>query len=215
MRRICFAVVIGVLAMAGTTAGASAAREPVTGCSAAYFRDDSRLGPRDLPDTGALGTVLAGYRRAGVLTDEGLLADYWDPAARNGQGGWRYPPLDGYVIGPDYRPVMWTGILGPGTLIDRFGGERGTFLAPDEEAYALRAIPPSNLDDALAPAGCNYHVYEVLRPFMIDSGPIAAWFGQPGGGMQYQLVAGLLPEHPASVSVGWMVDHGYLEPRPA
>jgi hypothetical protein len=33
----------------------------------------------------------------------------------------------------------------------------------------------------------GYHVYRVLTPFNVTSGPIAAWFGQPGQGVQYHL----------------------------
>jgi hypothetical protein len=38
----------------------------------------------------------------------------------------------------------------------------------------------------------NYHVCRVLIPFTALSGPIAAWFGQPGQGVQYQLSTDIL-----------------------
>jgi hypothetical protein len=38
----------------------------------------------------------------------------------------------------------------------------------------------------------NYHVYRVLQPFNVVSGPIAAWFGQPGQGVQYELSTNIL-----------------------
>jgi hypothetical protein len=31
----------------------------------------------------------------------------------------------------------------------------------------------------------NYHVYNVTKPFIVNAGPIAGWFGQPGQGVQY------------------------------
>jgi hypothetical protein len=49
-----------------------------------------------------------------------------------------------------------------------------------------------------------------LKPFDVDAGPIAAWFTQPGGGWQDQLVASLVPR-PPTVNVLWLVDHGYLQ----
>jgi hypothetical protein len=33
----------------------------------------------------------------------------------------------------------------------------------------------------------NYHVYRVTRAFDVIAGPIAAYFGQPGQGVQYHL----------------------------
>jgi hypothetical protein len=38
----------------------------------------------------------------------------------------------------------------------------------------------------------NYHVYRVLQQFTALSGPIAAWFGQPGQGVQYELSTDIL-----------------------
>jgi hypothetical protein len=40
--------------------------------------------------------------------------------------------------------------------------------------------------------------------------PIAPGFGQPGGGLQFQLVSSLLPGAPATATVMWLVSHGYL-----
>jgi hypothetical protein len=50
----------------------------------------------------------------------------------------------------------------------------------------------------------------VLKPFQVDAGPIAAWFAQPGGGLQYQLDAALSPDAPAKINVLWLVDNRYL-----
>jgi hypothetical protein len=38
----------------------------------------------------------------------------------------------------------------------------------------------------------NYYVYRVLQPFTALSGPIAAWFGQPGQGVQHELSTDIL-----------------------
>jgi hypothetical protein len=212
MRRICFALLIGLLTVVGGTISVSAApaQASMTTCSAALFQGDRRLGPRDLPDAGEVGTVLAGYQRTGVLTEAAFFHRYWDAAARGGQGGWDYPPLDGYEIGPNYRPIVSERVLRPGALLDRFGAETGGFLSPEGTAYTRRAIPPSNLVAADMPAGCNYHEYQVTSAFKVDSGPIAAWFGQPGGGVQFQLVSAFVPGAPNPLSVGWMVEHHFL-----
>lgn len=42
-----------------------------------------------------------------------------------------------------------------------------------------------------------------------ETGPIAPGFGQPGRGLQYQLVTSLLPMD-ATANVQWLVSHGYL-----
>jgi hypothetical protein len=61
---------------------------------------------------------------------------------------------------------------------------------------------------------CNYHVYEVLKPFEVEEGPIAPGFGQPGYGRQYQLVSALIPGSPSPLTVMWLLDNGYLEALP-
>jgi hypothetical protein len=44
--------------------------------------------------------------------------------------------------------------------------------------YGQRSLPPdTSLND--------YHVYEFIKPLPVQSGQIAAWFGQPGGGVQH------------------------------
>lgn len=69
----------------------------------------------------------------------------------------------------------------------------------------MRSIPPQNLVGT-PPEGCNYHVYHVLKPFAVDAGPIAPWFHQTGGGLQYQLRGG-----PERLNVLWLLDNDYLE----
>src|SRR6266571_1098731 len=101
--------------------------------------------------------------------------------------------------------------LVPGQEVDRFGSEYGGFLAPEDTPYADRALPPQSLDDFDPAYTCNYHLYRVLKRFTAETGPIAAGFGQPGGGLQFQLVSSLLPGAPATVTVMWLVSHGYLQ----
>ena len=194
-----------VMAVALAAAPASAAPRSLTECSAAFYHGDSRLGPEQLPVAGSVGLQLVGYQRTGYLPEQQFLDMYYD----SGTGSWRYPPLNGYVIGANGRPIEFQLTLFPGQRIDRYGSEYGGFLAPLGSPYAMRSIPPSSLDGN-PPELCNYHVYFVNRPFTVDAGPIAPWFAQPGGGLQYQLDGSLVPGAPAQLNVMWLLDNGYL-----
>lgn len=209
------------VALAATAAPASAAARPapvrphsghvvVNECSASFFGGDRRLGPAALPQFGAVGIELSGYRRTGGLTVPAFLARFYDPAVNAGAGGWIYPPADGYVVGATGQPIEWRQQLTPGVQIDRYGSEFGTFLAPAGSPYAWRSIPPQNLD-ATPPAGCNYHDYKVIKPFDVYAGPVAPWFGQPGHGLQFQIDGRLLPGAPSGVNVLWLIKNGYLQ----
>jgi Tuberculosis necrotizing toxin len=183
---------------------------PASECSADFYHGDRRLGPARLPVLGTVGAELRGYQRTGGMSPARFLATYYDPAANDGQGGWRYPPPDdGYVITPEGRPLEFPLTLLPGQDIDRFGSEYGSFLAPDTLPYAARSLPPASLDGTPA-AGCNYHEYRVLKSFSVDAGPIAPWFGQPGGGLQYQLDPTLVPGGPSTLTVQYLVTNSYL-----
>ena len=195
----------------GAANALSAQRTPFNQCSAAYYDADFRLGPQQPPSIGRVGEELLGYRRAGDLTDAQLLAKYYSPTANNGSPGWIYPPDNGYVIAPDGKPIEITQTLRTGADIDRYGSEYGSFLAPAGLSYTSRSIPPSSLDSNPA-ASCNYHDYRVEKPFKVDAGPIAPWFGQPGYGWQYQLDGTLVPGAPAQLNVMWLVGNGYLAP---
>ena len=188
---------------------AAAVTDPA-GCSSEFFDGDPRLGPQELPEWGPVGAELIGYRRTGGLPVSTFLATYYNPAANNGAGGWNYPPDNGYVIGPDGQPLEFQLPLQPGLDMDRFGSEYGSFLAPAGLPYAMRSIPPQSLDGTPA-ATCNYHDYRVMKSFTVDAGPIAPWFAQPGGGLQYQLDGALVPGAPSRLNVLWLVTNGYRE----
>ncbi|MFD5467009.1 TNT domain-containing protein [Kitasatospora sp. NPDC127059] len=211
--RLLVAPLAATAALTAVTVPAAAATQgtatPADQCSAAYRHDDARLGPQDLPSSGPVGRQLLGYQRTGGAAEQDFLADYYDPGANGGKGGWKYPPSDGYVTLPDGSPVEFDLTLYPNQNIDRYGSEYGAFLAPEGLPYANRAIPPQSLDGTPA-AGCNYHDYKVVKPFKVHAGPIAPWFNQPGWGLQYQLDATLLPGGPARLNVLWLVENGYL-----
>jgi hypothetical protein len=72
-------------------------------------------------------------------------------------------------------------MLQPGDVVDRYGGtyEKSQFLSPEGTPIDARSLPPNtNLN--------LYDKYQVLKPFSVQSGTVAPWFGQSGGGIQYQ-----------------------------
>ena len=195
------------LTLAGVLGGASAAlaAPAATTCSTAFLDGDSRLGPATTPDSGIVALELIGYDRLDGLSPQQFLARYYNSATSS----WDYPPDNGYLI-VNGRPVEFQTTLGPGQSVDRFGSPGGSFLAPFGIPYAARSLPPSNLDDQQQGLTCNYYTYKVLKPFAVEAGPIAPAFGQPGLGLQYQLVSTLLPGDPVSATVNWLVSNGYL-----
>ncbi|WP_232295206.1 TNT domain-containing protein [Parafrankia sp. EUN1f] len=184
----------------GTANAAATPTVPFDQCSKADLRDDPRLGPAKLPIFGTVANELDDYRRTGKHPIWQFLGTWWDPSLPPSaqfpgiDGNWVYPPKDGYYLRPDGTQIRATTTLVPGQQVDRFGLPRGSFLSPRGTDYAQRSLPPSNLDDTTNPGGCNYHVYQVLKPFDVYSGPIRPWFDQPGNGLQYQAVCVLIPE---------------------
>ena len=108
-------------------------------------------------------------------------------------GGW--PPNRGFI---DRKP----GTMEVGTKFDRFGGwidkngdfqDKGTFVADYGADFGGRALPQSKLDgDAATGKGPDeFRGYEVLKPIPMVEGEAIPWFGQPGGGKQYELSMGI------------------------
>jgi hypothetical protein len=174
-----------------------------TQCSAAFFHGDFRLGPARLPTAGHLGQILTGYHRLGGMTADAFLARFWLPAKHT----WDYPPKEGYVLGVSGAAEKFVVLMTPGLRMDRFGKETGTFLSPYGQPFAIRALAPWSLDGTT----CGYHAYLVRKDFLVDAGPVARWFRQPGYGFQYVLNPQLIPGAPASLDVSWLVSHGYLQ----
>ena len=71
-------------------------------------------------------------------------------------------------------------ILEPGTKIDRYGSDYGTFTSPEGIPYEQRAVAPGT---DLKP----YSVFEIVEPLEVKAGKVAPWFNEPGGGIQYLL----------------------------
>ncbi|MBF0776803.1 MULTISPECIES: TNT domain-containing protein, partial [unclassified Streptococcus] len=70
--------------------------------------------------------------------------------------------------------------LQPGTRIDRYGSDYGTFTSPEGVPYEQRAVAPGT--DLKA-----YSIFEVVEPLEVRAGKVAPWFDEPGGGLQYLL----------------------------
>jgi hypothetical protein len=204
----CLLLFAGVTTVVAMVQSQPSMQELSSRCSTTYFDGDARFGPKDFPTAGAVAPILSGYRPLGGLSSAQFLAKWWDQAKNNGAGGWLYPPDSGFLV-QSGRIIQFPLRLTPGQEIDRFGTEHGTFLAPDDTPYGQRALPPMSLD-ASEPT-CNYHAYEVLKPFEVEAGPTAPWFGQSGLGLQYQLIGGMIPSLARDPSVSWLVSNDYLK----
>ena len=92
--------------------------------------------------------------RAGYGVESGRNSKYYNP-----DGSPIWPPNRGF----DGNPTKVT--LEPGTLIDRYGYDGGTFVSPKGISYTERSLP----------IGTD-----------VQAGKIAPWFGENGGGIQYE-----------------------------
>jgi len=84
-----------------------------------------------------------------------------------------WPPNNGCAAAPVSES------LAPGTMIDRFGSEVGSFFSPKGESFAARAVPYDCSKMA-------YTIYRVTRPLHVETCKAAPWFDEPGGATQYQ-----------------------------
>ena len=95
-------------------------------------------------------------------------SNYYNP-----DGSPIWPPNRGF----DGNPTKVT--LEPGTLIDRYGYDGGTFVSPKGIPYTERSLP-------IGTDQKPYTVFEVVKPVEVQAGKIAPWFGEKGGGIQYE-----------------------------
>lgn len=172
----------------------------------AYYDNNALLGPATLPKAPPVGPLLAGYQRFGGLSETAFINQYTNAA----HDAYVYPPAGGFVVGPDGRPIMAAQTLLPGYRLDRFGFPGGQYLSPLGTPFSSRALPPSNLNTPQNAPLANYHTYCVVKPFTVDSGPIAPWFAQPGMGTQFKLNATYLPQAGSDLSVTWLLTNGFL-----
>ena len=94
----------------------------------------------------------------------------------------KYYNPDGSPIWPENRGFEGnpsTITLEPGTRVDRFGYDSGTFVSPEGTPYTNRSLP-------IGTDAKPYTVFEVVLPVEVQAGKIAPWFGEVGGGIQYE-----------------------------
>lgn len=103
-----------------------------------------------------------------------------------------WPPDNGFATGPVLRQ------LPAGTEIDRFGSASGTFFSPRGASYASRSLPYICRDRA-------YTAYRLAVPLRVEAGTVRAWFGEPGGGVQFKTF----------LSAGDLVSGGLLTVEPS
>jgi RHS repeat-associated protein len=85
-----------------------------------------------------------------------------------------------YPANDDFEGVPEKTTLKPGDRFDRFGSPKGSFASPTGTPLAERSLPSSVTGTPVK--------YRVIKPIEnVQSGKIAPWFGQPGGGIQYKL----------------------------
>ncbi|MEU3497410.1 TNT domain-containing protein [Kitasatospora cineracea] len=119
---------------------------------------------------------------------------------RPGRPAERLPGLGGrpgrYYCG-DSRlgPAVLPGTEPVATLLrgyQRFGALKGGYLSDPGTPFAQRSLTP----DALNPDkdGKPHHCLNVLKPFDVQRGHTAAFYGMPGGGIQEWLDKKLKPE---------------------
>lgn len=145
--------------------------------------------PGEIPTAGPASTLIPPtYDRFGGLSQQEFYDRFYDPVEQN----WRYPPDDGFDGG-----VQLPNTLAEGDTLDRFGDADGFYASDEGLPFDQRSLPPSSL-------AYPYQRYEVTSkglPEGVTEGPIAPWFGQPGGGVQYKF----------DKPIQWYVDHGHLK----
>ena len=73
-----------------------------------------------------------------------------------------------------------TKVLKPGTVIDRYGNEKGRFVSPKGTSYNARSLRPGT-------SRLSRKTYVVNKPLEVKAGTAAPAFNRPGGGIQYKL----------------------------
>jgi hypothetical protein len=108
------------------------------------------------------------YNSGDSKNNAAINPDVWKKA----DGTWIHPERNGFEGSTTFQSIP------VGTRLDRYGTENGNYLSPAGTPYEQRSLPPDTNPN-------DYHVYEVIKAIPVESGQIAAWFGQPGGGVQH------------------------------
>ena len=82
-----------------------------------------------------------------------------------------YPDNAGFADATERTFLM------PGQTIDRYGGSGySRFFSPQGTPAWARSLPPGTAAQPL-------RTFKVVKPFEVQSGKVASWFNQPGGGL--------------------------------
>ncbi|MEU8896232.1 TNT domain-containing protein [Nocardia sp. NPDC048505] len=81
---------------------------------------------------------------------------------------------DGFATAEGRAPIR----LEPGRIVDSFGPTFGKLLYATETPVSARSLPIDYLSS-------GYRRWRVKTPTPVWAGPVAPWFGQPGGGEQF------------------------------
>jgi hypothetical protein len=98
----------------------------------------------------------------------------------------RYPGDDGAVAG---TRIDFTSVdefqANYGDLLDRMGGDKGSFMSFPDTPFEMRGLPGSNLSDPYSTLELTGHMPEHVH---IEVSEVAPAFGQPGGGLQVRFI---------------------------
>ncbi|MDY6998144.1 MAG: glycohydrolase toxin TNT-related protein [Actinomycetota bacterium] len=175
-----------------------------SGVSGTHAPSDHAGTPVEPPRAGEIFPEANPY---GTLTREQFDAQFVD---ENGQ--LRYPDADDpakpYAVPGSVRTLGLEEMRLEldGEIVDRVGHPGGAWLAPDGTPYEGRALPPDSLEK-------DYFRYRVNvenplpTGWAIEQSRAAPWFGHPGEGTQYRIIA---PEG-TRPSVLKLIQFGFLE----
>ena len=145
---------------------------------AAHGADQFVAGIRQMVNGKQYDSVMSqGFQSVGMSRDLANFADMGLSIAGTSIGA------SSKIVYPENRGFFGESItktLETGTMVDRYGGNSGAFLAPQGTPTIQRSLAPGV--DKLP-----LNTYEVIQPFQVQSGPVAPWFGRPGMGIQYDL----------------------------
>lgn len=109
-----------------------------------------------------------------------------------------WPPDNGFATEPTEIELPIGAKIDRYSLKSKYEDVSGYYFAPVDTPYEQRALAPGSDKNF-------YTQYEVVRPFLVEEGYTAPWFGQPGGGVQYHVKG-------EEISVAQLLTDGYIKP---
>ena len=152
------------------------------------FRSDEMLALLKTPGANVkqVETILSACQKHGIGIDD--FRSIWAfkkplPDEFPDKSKFPWPPNNGAIGKTKVQKVE------AGTLLDRYGHEGGRFVGyagrvQGKAGYQYQPATFSQRALPQAPDESQYHVYQVIKAFEVESAEIAPWFGEPGGGVQ-------------------------------